>query len=104
MYSEGEAALLPEAVRQAVRAAASGQVVQSCDDVGAAISRARRRRDAAVRASLAAIAAGFTLSTAQLTSILKCLSYSPHSQVLCPTYMCAVVSLCQFPVPSAPIV
>lgn len=81
MYTEGDPQLLPEALRQAVRAALSGQVLHCCDDVADHISRGRRRRDAGVRASLAAVASGFTFSTAQLTAILNCLSYSPRNQV-----------------------
>lgn len=81
MYAEGQAQMLPEALRQSVRAALSGQVLHCCDDVADHVSRARRRRDAGVRASLAAVASGFTFSTAQLASILACLAYSHRNQV-----------------------
>lgn len=88
MYAEGEPQMLPEALRQAVRAALSGQVLSCCDDVGDRISCARRRRDAGVRASLAAAAAGFTFSTAQASRVLTCLSYSQQNQVPTCSLLC----------------
>nr|CAG9553000.1 UM005_0337.1 [Ulva compressa] len=81
MYAEGEPQMLPEALRQEVRGALAGQVLHCCDAAGDHISRARRRRDHDVRASLAAVASGFTFTTAQASCILACLSYSSRNQV-----------------------
>jgi hypothetical protein len=72
--------MLPEPLRQQVRAELSSAVRSGLDHVGACMSAAWRRRDKGVRATLAAVAAACTLRASHVRSILAALSYSRSNQ------------------------